>query len=74
MYDFPPRVWKRSRDDVFVVWTLDTAKLPSFLDYLNNAEDTRKIKFTMQIPDDVNELEFTDLKIKFLNGKLSVDI
>ena len=74
MYDFPPRVWKRFRDDVFLVWTLDTAKLPSFLDYLNNTDDTKKIKLTMQIGDDVNGLEFIDLKIKFLKGKLSVDV
>ena len=49
MYDFLPKVWKRFRDDVFVVWTHDTTKLPSFLDYLNNIDDTRKIKFIMQI-------------------------
>ena len=74
MYDFPPKVWKRLRDDVFVVWTHDTAKLPSFLDDLNNIDNTGKIKFTMQIADDVNELEFLDLKITCLNGKLSVDV
>ena len=28
----------------------------------------------MQIPDDVNGLKFLDLKIKYLNGKLSVDV
>ena len=74
MYDFLPKVWKRFRDDVFVVWTHDTTKLPSFLDYLNNIDATRKIKFTMQIADEVNELEFLDLKRKYLNGKLSVDV
>ena len=74
MYDFPPKVWKRFRDDVFVAWTHDTAKLPSFLDYLNNTDDTGKIKFTMQITDDVNGLEFLDLKITCHNGKLSVDV
>ena len=31
MYDFPPKVWKRFRDDGLVVWTQNTAKLPSFL-------------------------------------------
>ena len=74
MYDFPPKVWKRFRDDVFVVWTHDTAKLPSFLDYLNNIDGTGEIKFTMQTADDVNGLEFLDLKITCLNGKLSVDV
>ena len=47
MYDFPPKVWKRFTDDVFVVWTHDTPKLPSFFNYLNNIDDTGKIKFTM---------------------------
>ena len=74
MYDFPPKVWKRFRDDVFVLWTHGTAKLLSFLDYLNNIDETGKIKFTMQIADEVNGLEFLDLKIKCLNGKLLADL
>ena len=73
MYDFPPKVWKRFRDDVFVVWTHDTAKLASFLDYLNNIDETGKIKFIMQIVDEINGLEFLDLTIRCLNGKISVD-
>ena len=32
VYDIPPKVWKGFRDDVFVVCTHNTAKLPSFLD------------------------------------------
>ena len=40
---------------------------------LNNIDDTGKIKFTIQIADEVNGLEFLDLKIKCLNGKLLVD-
>ena len=74
MYHIPPKVSKRFRDDVFVVWTHDAAKLPSFLDYLNNIDETRKIKFTMQVADEVNGLEFLDLTIKCLKGKLSVDV
>ena len=74
MYDFPPKVWKRFTDDAFVVWTHGTPKLPSFFNYLNNIDDTGKIKFTMQNADDINGLEFLDLKIKCLNGKLSVDV
>ena len=70
MYDFPPKVRKRFRDDVFVIWIHHTAKLSSFLDYLNNIDETGKIKFTMQIADEVNGLQFLDLKIKYLNGKL----
>ena len=42
--------------------------------YLNNIDETGKIKFTMQIADEVNGLEFLDLKIKCLKGKLSVDV
>ena len=74
IYDFPPKVWKRFRGDVFVIWTHDITELTSFLDYLNNIDETGKIKFTMQIADEVNGLEFRDLKIKRLNGKLSVDV
>ena len=74
MYDFSPKVWKRFRDDLFVVWTHDTVKLPSLLDYLSNMDETGKNKFTMQISGGRNELEFLDLKVKCLNSKLSVDI
>ena len=74
MHDFPPKMWKRFGDDVFVVWTHNTPKLPSFLNYLNNINETRKIKFTKKIEDEVSGLEFFDLKIKCLNGKLSVDV
>ena len=74
MYDFPHKTWKRFRDDLFVVWRDTTAKLPSFLDYLNNIDDNGKIKFAMQIEDDLNGLEFLDSKIKCLNGKLLVDV
>ena len=49
VYDFPPKVWKWFRDNAFVIWTQDTAKLPSFLNYLNNIDDTGKLKFTTQI-------------------------
>ena len=55
MYDFPPKMWKRFRDYVFFVWAYDTAKLRSFLYYLNNIDDTRKVKFTMQIADEINK-------------------
>ena len=74
MCDFPPKVWKRFRDDVFFVWTHDTAKLPSFIDYLNNMDETEKTKFTMQIANEVNGLDSLNLKIKCLNDKLLVDV
>ena len=66
MYDFSALSWKRFRDDVFVVSTHGTANLPSFSDYLNNINETAKIKFTMQVANEVNGLEFLDLKIKCL--------
>ena len=70
---FSPKVWRRFRDDVFVVWTHNAAKLLSFLDYLNNINDIGKLKFTAQTADEKG-LEFADLKIKFLNSKLSVSV
>ena len=73
IYEFPPKVWKIFRNDVFL-FGHTTAKLPSLLDCLNKIDDTKKIKFTMQNADDVNGLEFLDLKIKCLNGKLSADV
>ena len=73
-FDFPPNVWKKFKDDVFVAWTQDTTKLLSFLDYLDNIDDIRKVKFTIQISDEENGLEFLDLKIKCLNGRLQVDV
>ena len=59
---------------MYLLFGHGTAKLPSFLDYLSNIDGTGKIKFTMQIADDVNGLVFLDLKITCLNGKLSVDV
>lgn len=59
-YDFTPKARKRFRYNVFIVWANDTAKLPSFLDYLNNVDDIGKIKFTMKIADDVNGIEFLE--------------
>ena len=42
------------------------------LDYLNNIDETGKIKFTIQAEDDVNGSEFLDLKMKCLKDNLSV--
>ena len=42
MPDFPPKVWTRFRNDVFVVWTHDTAKSTAFLHYLNSINETGK--------------------------------
>ena len=62
---------KRFKDNIFVVWTHDTAMLPSFLGYLNNINDTVIHHSNCRWR---NGLEFLDLKIEFLNGKLHVDV
>ena len=51
-----------------------TDTLPSYLDYLNNVDEARKIKFTMEIADQERGLEFLDLRIKCVDGKLSADV
>ena len=73
VYNCSPTTWKRFRDDVFAVWAQVSAVLKLFLDYLNNLDDTGKIKFTMQIADETG-LEFLDLKLKIVEGKINVDV
>ena len=49
-FHLKPSVWKRFRDDVFVLWEHGTASLSSFLDYLNTLDKTKiKFNFTMEI-------------------------
>ena len=62
-----PSVWKRFRDDVFVLWEHGTISLSSFLDYLNIMDKKGKIKFTMEIagdtgPDSRPDLEFIEVR------------
>ena len=66
-------VWKRFRDDIFVLWEHGTASLFSFIDYLNTTDKTGKIKFTMEIAGDTGS-EFLDLKLKINESKIRVDI
>ena len=73
-YFLSPTTWKRFRDDIFVAWEHGTDTLPSFLDYLNNVDEVGKIKFTMEIADQEKGLEFLDLGIKCVDGKLSVGV
>ena len=68
-----PTTWKRFRDDIFVVWTYDSAALNLFINYLNNFDDTGKIKFTMQAVDK-NGLVILNLKLKIVEGKINVDV
>ena len=72
-FHLKPSVWKRFRDDVFVLREHGTASLSSFLDYLNTMDKTGKIKFTMEIAGGTG-LEFLDLKLKTNEGKIRVDV
>ena len=72
-FHLKPSVWKRFRDDVFVLLEHGTASLSSFLDYLNTMDKTGKIRFIMEIAGDTG-LEFLDLKLKINEGKIRVDV
>ena len=65
-------VWKRFRDDIYVLWEHGTVSLSSFIDYLNTLDKTGKIKFTMEPVGDTDS-EFLELKLKINNGKIRVD-
>ena len=65
-----PRVWKRFRD-IFILWEHGIASLP--LRHLNSMDKTGKINFTLETDSDTG-LEFLDLKLKIVEGKIRVDI
>ena len=60
--------------DVFVLWPHGTKLLVLFLDYINTLDPIEKIKFTMEVAEPGNYLEFLDLKLKWENGKIMVDV
>ena len=72
-FHLKPSVWKRYRDDIFVLWEHGTASFFSLLDYLNTMDKTGKIKFTMEIAGDTG-LEFLDLKLKINEGNTRDDV
>ena len=72
-FHLKPSVWKRFKDDIFVLWEHGAASLFYFLDYLNTMDKTGKIKFTMEITGDTG-LEFLDLKLKIKEVKIRVDV
>ena len=72
-FDLSPTTWKRFRHDVFVVWTHGPASVSLVLEYLTKIDKMGKIQFTMQVAGD-DGLEFLDLKLKMVNGKISVDV
>ena len=45
-----PKGMEKIQEYLFLIWTHDTAKSPSFSNYL--ISDTGKVKFTMQIADE----------------------
>ena len=61
-------------DDIYVNWEHGTDVLPSSIDYLNKVDETCKMKFPMEIADQEKCLEFLNLRIKCLEGRLSVDV
>ena len=72
-FNLRPKVWKRFRDDLFVLWGYGTASLLLFLRYLNSMDKAGKINFTMEIANGTG-LEFFDLKLKIIESKIKVDI
>ena len=73
-YRLTPTTWKRFRDDIFVLWPHGRESLVLFLDYINTLDPTEKIKFTMEVAEPGNYLEFLDLKLKWESGKITVDV
>ena len=72
-FHLKPSVWKRLRDDIFVLWEHGTASLFSLLDYLNSMDKTGRTKFTMEIAG-YTGLQFLDLKLEINEGKIRVDV
>ena len=60
-----PLVWKRFRDDIFLVWIHELEKLTEFVSYLNTLDPTNKIKFELTMSDYTNSLDFLDLHLSF---------
>ena len=73
-YHLSPTTWKRFRDDVFVLWPYGRESLVLFLEYINTLDPTEKIRFTMEVAEVGNCSEFLDLKLKWEDGKIAVDV
>ena len=71
-FDLSHTTWKSFPDDVFVVWKHGPDSVSLFLEYLNNIDKAGKIQFTTQAAGD-DGLEFLDLRLKMVNGKISID-
>ena len=55
-------------------WPHGRESLVLFIDYINTLYPTQKIKFNMEVAETCNYLEFLDLKLKWENGKITVDV
>ncbi|XP_072384720.1 uncharacterized protein [Diabrotica undecimpunctata] len=66
------KFYSRYVDDTFIVWGGSLDNLHSFLDYLNQLHHT--IKFTLEIQDDSNSLNFLDLTLTLNNSTIILDI
>ena len=73
-YHLRPNTQKRFRDELFVFSPHGKESIVFFLDYINTLNPTQKIKFTMQVVEPDNYLEFLDLKRKWEKGKITVDV
>ena len=72
-FNLRPSVWKRFRGHVFVLWEHGIVSLPLFLENPNFLDKTGKTNLTMEVASNTG-LEFLDLKLKIVEGKIGVDI
>ena len=70
-----PLVWFRFRDDIFLIWIFALNELEQFVDYVNNLDNTGKIKFELTTGTDEG-LNFLDLNLKFNKdtGRIEVNV
>ena len=73
-YHLSPTALKRFRGDIFVLWPHGRESLVLFVYYINTRDPTQKINFTMEVAEPGIYLEFLDLKLKWENGKITVDV
>ena len=64
-YHLSPTTWKRFRDDVFLLWPHGRESLVLLLEYINSLDPTSKIRFTMEVAEPGNCLDFLDFKLKW---------
>ena len=72
-FHFKSSVWKRFRDNAFVLLQPGTTSLSFFWGYLNTMDKTGRIKFAMEIAGDTG-LEFFDLRLKINEGKIRLNV